>query len=1043
MKVELGFSEKDTVLCHAAVLGGEFSIDWIVELSGSRVSLIVSALEEEVQAESLDRRKPAVYAWKDPRRRGEILGTLSDEQARRSHQAVASLLIRDLPDDDAKALEVSEHLLHCFNDWVGCQWLMRAADLHITSFSREKAAACFKKVLEDLENQTGENEDRLFVRAVIEYSNVEALGFPTPSACGILQKAKARAGRLNEWSLETTVDLLVARSEFLRGDFETAERAFEEALAKVRASGEQSLPASATSVGNFFLFFQGKFRDVIDLYERSVPDVEKYPLGHFPLLASIGVGLSYAMTGHLTQGLGMLDAIRHHCMQVDDVYLAAHAACAIGTTMLAVNQVDDAMRYLKSALKEARSNSNYSILLVSALALGRCYLRKGDVEQTLRHLRLFAKNIDKGDAALQVDSHIIAVCWSMRMNELPSLPGFSFHDELNLMLKSRSVFVRGIGYRYDALQRRSEGRPHEEVARSLAASIQCLERSGNQIAVANSQIEMARCYLASGSEKKARAVMKAAARVLLPINESLIPDDLRSLISSQSPGITILKKMAELATGIAKQDSGKLLQQIVAAVNHVTGAERGGILLFNGNEGRRIELRASKNLSMEQILGESFAGPREMIERVRVSGEGSIFEGAPETDESNPRDTIRSGICVPLILNKKTIGVLYHDNRLLGNVFKESDLGILAYFGALAALGLDREKARHEVEAFKENREEELAGWEASSSDHVPRVEGVIGASAAMGAILAQVDLVAKSDAAVLVLGETGVGKNVLAEAIHRQSLRGSGPFICVQCSALTESLITSELFGHEKGAFTGATNRRVGRFELAHGGTLFLDEIGDLTLEVQARLLRVLQTKEFERVGGGKETVTSDFRLIAATNRDLKEEVRANRFREDLYYRINVVSIYLPPLRERREDIPALAGFFFQRYNAPEKTGLEKVPDEVMARLIKHDWPGNVRELENVIQRGVLFSRDSHFVLPQDFAGTGGLGTKGFMTFRENERQHILSALDRTRWKIHGPGGAAELLDLNSCTLASKMRKLGIRKAAGNARKKRKPRDP
>ena len=214
----------------------------------------------------------------------------------------------------------------------------------------------------------------------------------------------------------------------------------------------------------------------------------------------------------------------------------------------------------------------------------------------------------------------------------------------------------------------------------------------------------------------------------------------------------------------------------------------------------------------------------------------------------------------------------------------------------------------------------------------------------------------------MLILGETGVGKNLLAEAIHRQSLRADGPFITVQCSALTESLITSELFGHEKGAFTGATNRYVGRFEMAHKGTLFLDEIGDLSLEVQARLLRVLQSKEFERVGGGKDVLVSDFRLIAATNRNLEQEVQAGRFREDLYYRINVIPLLIPPLRERKEDIPLLVHHFLNINNTKQGTNIVKIKQETMDTLTRHNWPGNIRELENVIQRGLIVGTGSLF---------------------------------------------------------------------------------
>jgi transcriptional regulator with GAF, ATPase, and Fis domain len=395
------------------------------------------------------------------------------------------------------------------------------------------------------------------------------------------------------------------------------------------------------------------------------------------------------------------------------------------------------------------------------------------------------------------------------------------------------------------------------------------------------------------------------------------------------------------------------------------------------------------------------------------------------------KEQVRSSICVPLLLGKKAIGVLYHENRLLGNVFKEYDLKLLAFFAALATLDLDGEKAYQKIDHLLKEEKQANSFYQKERVES-RQYEGIIGTSPAIQQIMAQVNQIAKTDTAVLILGETGVGKNLFAEAIHRQSLRADGPFITVQCSALTESLITSELFGHEKGAFTGATNRYVGRFEMAHKGTLFLDEIGDLSLEVQARLLRVLQSKEFERVGGGKDVLVSDFRLVAATNRNLEQEVQAGRFREDLYYRINVIPLLIPPLRERKEDIPLLVHHFLSLNNTKQGANIVKVKQETIDTLIRHNWPGNIRELENVIQRGLIVGTGSYFHLPPLRAVEPNT-TEGnkFKTLKEQERTHIMQALQQSRWKINGPGGAAQILDINASTLAFRMKKLGIKKPA------------
>jgi transcriptional regulator with GAF, ATPase, and Fis domain len=252
-------------------------------------------------------------------------------------------------------------------------------------------------------------------------------------------------------------------------------------------------------------------------------------------------------------------------------------------------------------------------------------------------------------------------------------------------------------------------------------------------------------------------------------------------------------------------------------------------------------------------------------------------------------------------------------------------------------------------------------------------------------------------------------------------------------CSALPDSLIPSELFGHEKGAFTGAIRQQIGRFELADGGTLFLDEIGDLPLDVQVRLLRVLQTKEFERVGGS-ETHRSDFRLIAATNRHLQEEVKAGKFRADLYYRLNVFPIQVPPLRERQEDILLLAHYFLKIYAVKMGKTFEKIPAAEMEKLLRYDWPGNVRELENIIERGTILNSGPFFRVPAElkFPTQQPFDSPSHLTFRENERRHLLWVLQKTGWKIRGPGGAAEILDMRPSTLASRMKKLGMKRPNG-----------
>src|SRR5271169_2962992 len=303
----------------------------------------------------------------------------------------------------------------------------------------------------------------------------------------------------------------------------------------------------------------------------------------------------------------------------------------------------------------------------------------------------------------------------------------------------------------------------------------------------------------------------------------------------------------------------------------------------------------------------------------------------------------------------------------------------------------------------------------------------LIGSSSKFRALLREVEKVAPVDSAVLIQGETGTGKEVIARAIHEASPRRNHRFVALNCAAIPSALLESELFGHERGAFTGACAQTKGRFQMADGGTLFLDEIGDMPLELQPKLLRALQEREFERLGSN-QTVRVNVRVMAATNQDLLQLVSKKLFRADLFYRLNVIPICLPPLRERLQDILPLTEFFVAKFAASLNKPIDLIPDEVMAVLQAHDWPGNIRELQNFIERAVLFSPGSVLRLPLDLKHTLKQSSESAArTLADADREHILETLNQTNWLIGGQDGAANRLGLPRTTLIYKMRKLGI----------------
>jgi formate hydrogenlyase transcriptional activator len=311
------------------------------------------------------------------------------------------------------------------------------------------------------------------------------------------------------------------------------------------------------------------------------------------------------------------------------------------------------------------------------------------------------------------------------------------------------------------------------------------------------------------------------------------------------------------------------------------------------------------------------------------------------------------------------------------------------------------------------------------------RFEQIIGNSPALESVLEQVERVAPTDSTVLIQGETGTGKELIAHAIHNLSLRCGRPFVRLNCAAIPLDLLESELFGHEKGAFTGAIAQKIGRFELADKGTLFLDEVGDIPPALQPKLLRVLQEQEFERLGSTR-THQVDVRLVAATNRNLMEMANRGEFRSDLYYRLNVFPVLLPPLRERREDIPALVAHFVEIYGRRMSRQIEHIPPATISALASYHWPGNIRELQNLIERAVILSNDGVLPNPLPTGGTVAVATSATATtLKDSERSLILRTLESVGWVIGGPKGAAAKLDLKRTTLIHKMQKLGISRSS------------
>jgi formate hydrogenlyase transcriptional activator len=548
--------------------------------------------------------------------------------------------------------------------------------------------------------------------------------------------------------------------------------------------------------------------------------------------------------------------------------------------------------------------------------------------------------------------------------------------------------------------------------------LQFLQRVASQVAVA---VDNALNLESSQAYQKQLARERDRLKVLLDVNNLLVtsrelPDLFRGIVS------TLERVIHHDFTSLA-------------FVDPVTGLLKIHALDFPNSQGL---------IKAETVVPRDASPSGQAI----ATGQAVIARGA-ELDRY-PNEIIRTlrteGVqivcCVPLITHGRTFGSLNLASRR-ADAFPSQDVELLQQVSAQIAIAVENALAFKEIDALKDKLAEEKLYLEEEIRSEF-NFEEIIGESPALKRALSQLELVAPAGTTVLILGETGTGKELIARAIHNRSPRRERTFVKINCAAIPAGLLESELFGHERGAFTGAISQKIGRFELADRGTLFLDEVADIPLELQPKLLRVLQEQEFERLGSNR-TQRVDVRVVAATNGDLAKLVAERAFRSDLYYRLNVFPIQIPALRERREDVPLLVRYFVQKFSRRLNKAVEYVPAEAMDALANYAWPGNIRELENFIERAVLLSPGKELrVLVSELksaAATADLSSSpasttfsslpasAISTLEEAERQHILRALRQTQWRIAGPKGAAAVLGMKRTTLQARLRKLKIRR--------------
>jgi transcriptional regulator with GAF, ATPase, and Fis domain/tetratricopeptide (TPR) repeat protein len=772
------------------------------------------------------------------------------------------------------------------------------------------------------------------------------------------------------------------------------------------------------------LVLQGRMREAVETFEALLGDVPEdvasliEPSSSAPATGLFVVSVAYGRTGQAPRALDLIHRIRLFGTEGGLVALEREADLFAGMAHAEMDDLAAAADHAERAFAFYRATASDPFHLWYAsqlLAAVRGWQGRYDEVPGILSTGVGVRAVS-GWPWL-AGSFVLALLEELEIRRI-EVPGFDLGAELDQFLSAPNVIWRGVAHRYRARQlaRAPHGHDAREIREHLERAVELLREAGAGYDLARALDDAA--ALARGGGRAGDAERLGA-----ELREAAASSPRAAAAGSPARLTGILLELGRLGS-IASRNEGAW-GEIAARVCRTLAAERCA-LVEAGEPPRLLGVRGGTGAWREAVA--ALAASRAPAHAEAVPAPATAGDDAPG-----------QLLVVPFAAEGRS-GWACIETRALAPLVGPEDGELLEVLSTQLGILLGNVALWHELARARERLEEENRYWRSTTPATSPGSR-IVGDSPALRRTLELVSRVAPSTAAVLVTGETGVGKELVASEIHRQSARRRGPFIPVHVASFSPGLVASGLFGHERGAFTGATEQAKGRFELADGGTLFLDEVGELSPEDQVRLLRVLQEGTFERVGGTR-AIRSDFRLVAATNRDLEAEVRAGRFREDLYFRLAAFPIRVPPLRERREEIPTLAYFFMERASRSRGVRFEGIGEADMRRMLEYAWPGNVRELEHVVDRAVLLSEPPRLHIPPLDAATraaqpapAAADGPALVTLAEAERRHVARVLRHVHGRITGAGGAAEILGLKPSTLNFRIRKLGLEDEVKRAR--------
>lgn len=875
------------------------------------------------------------------------------------------------------------------------------------------------------------DSNSLLISTTILFQNIcISLGKGLRDLAPYLQRAKTAAECIGDRRSLALLLLHLGRFYNFHGSKSKSIAFFEKGKSEVEKLGDKDIQYQSASLLGIYFRIRGLYLEALPLYEMAAESHDSFKKG-LPLnpMSPVSLAYCYAFLGRFHQAIGTLDYYRQLAIERSDHNLATTMRAMMGMVLLMINKREEAFHELNIAWQDAKRIKNDVAYYFASRYLSYYELLEGNIQKSwdafLKHTRQGKKT---GLNRLYESPMKIEQIYEFHRLGFKPIPGLNYEREIKRYLREPNIHLRGVAHRILALDRGSKGENYDAIEKELKKSEECLRRSGDPIQLAKTQIELARLKLKDNNKKEACHYVKKAWLGFSGYSDLFFPDDLRYLLNLNvsSPDHATNEKTEELAKRFMSMiqdlaptaDLDNIMTKTVKATNRFFGAERGGVFWFSKPHKSKLPiLLGTHNITKHEIFSEKFRPNLALVLNVFEKKEPRVVR--LDGKDRRPHQA-KAILCIPFEVSGKTRGVLYHDNSYVKDCFDFLEKPMLTRLGNSLSTYVKR------LNDFSQRLEQS-----ASEKIHLDRyhdTNNIIAKSEAMKKIIEQSDRVALSESAILILGETGVGKELLAHRIHTMSKRKEGPFVIVDSTTIPDNLFESELFGYERGAFTGANHPKAGRLELAHHGTLFIDEIGEIPKALQVKLLRILQEKTLIRLGGTR-TIVTDFRLVVATNKDLAAEVSAGHFREDLYFRLNVVPIMVPPLRKRMDDLPLLTRYFLDKYAIKHNRPMLELTPEDEARLSDYHWPGNIRELQNIIERAVILSTDEHLFIdlpPKKAINTSQI-YRDYPTMDELQRRYIKYALKKTEGKIGGPGGTAELLGMKRTTLQKRMKRLGI----------------